>query len=532
MRMGHKSQGIRHKLVFKFFSSLIILFFSFSVSAQEDFLNYAEIKLYLGQPAMVSAYNPKRAAVARPEIADVASVSNSEVIIQPKAVGITSLTVWDDYGQQDYQLKVLSEDLTQVKLQADSLIRELNLPDIRTKISEAEGKILLLGETEDINEKERLLSALGGIKDKLLDLAVVKEERNLVRIDMQILEMDRTDTQKLGFDHKDSTLLSDGASKAMNKITEMFAASKWTRAALDTTINHLVSVGNVKILSKPKLVCLSGKEAEFVAGGQFPITNTTTTTTSTSTNVQFKYFGITLKIKPVVKDEDNIQISISNEITEIDSSVTVSGSTPAFSTRNTKTELYLKSGNSLVISGLIKNQETDTVEKFPGMADIPILGILFRSKNFQQKQTELVILITPEIVSGSSSLEGKDIFPEAGQRKYENKAGMALREFRGKEEKGYSSGLDSYIDDIKSQIVSSIGYPSLARELGVSGTVKVRLRILSDGRLKEALVVGSSGSELLDNSTLRSIKKLAPFSSFPGSLERNEIAVDIPIVYN
>src|SRR3989338_4097392 len=424
MRMGHKSQGIRHKLVFKFFSSLIILFFSFSVSAQEDILNYDQIKLYLGQPAMVNDYNPKRVAVARPEIADVASVSNSEVIIQPKAVGITSLTVWDDYGQQDYQLKVLSEDLTQVKLQADSLIRELNLPDIRTKISEAEGKIILLGETEDINEKERLLSALGSIKDKLLDLTQVKEERNLVRIDMQILEMDRTNTRKLGFDHKDSTLLTEGANKAMNKITEMFAASKWTRAALDTTINHLVSVGKVKILSKPKLVCLSGKEAEFVAGGQFPITNTTTTTTSTSTNVQFKDFGITLKIKPVVKDEDNIQISISNEITEIDSSVTVSGSTPAFSTRNTKTELYLKNEQSLVMSGLIKNTETDTVEKFPGLGEVPILGMLFRSKYFQNKQTELVIILTPSIEEGSpvfkkkDRLEKKDLGEISGRQRY------------------------------------------------------------------------------------------------------------------
>src|SRR3989338_11180883 len=119
-----KSSGF---LIMLFFCFSVFPFFRFSVSAQDDFLNYAEIKLYLGQPAMVSAYNPKRVAVARPEIADVASVSNSEVIIQPKSVGITSLTVWDDYGQQDYQLKVLSEDLTQVKLQADSLIRELNL---------------------------------------------------------------------------------------------------------------------------------------------------------------------------------------------------------------------------------------------------------------------------------------------------------------------------------------------------------------------------------------------------------------------
>jgi len=502
------------------------------IALEEEYDDFEDIRLYAAQPKTLPASNPKRVVVAKPEIADVYSVSANEVVLEPKTAGITTLFIWDDYGQHSYRLKVFNEDLSQLKRHADSLLRELGVPGLQLKINEAEAKLVLLGEADSLDEKERVLSALSSVKDKILDLATIKEERNLVKIDMQIFEISRDDIKKLGLNYTDSTVLTDNADKAMNKITDMFATSKWSRAQLNVTINHLISVGKIRVLSRPKLVCLSGKEAEFVVGGQFPITKTTTTTTSTTSEVEFKDYGINLKIKPIVKDEEDILLAVSNEIIEIDSSVSVSGSTPAFSTRNTKTELYLKSGNSLVISGLIKNQETDTVEKFPGMADIPILGILFRSKNFQQKQTELVILITPEIVSGSSSLEGKDIFPEAGQRKYENKAERALREFRGKEEKGYSSGLDSYIDDIKSQIVSSIGYPSLARELGVSGTVKVRLRILSDGRLKEALVVGSSGSELLDNSTIRSIKKLAPFSSFPGSLERNEIAVDIPIVYN
>lgn len=520
-------------MVFKFFSSLIILFFCFSVSAQDEFLNYDQIKLYLGQPAIVNAYNPKRVAVARPEIADVVSVSNSEVFIQPKTVGITSLTVWDDYGQQDYQLKVFAEDLTQVKLQADSLIRELSLQNVRTKISEAEGKILLLGETEDINEKERLLSALGGIKDKILDLAVVKEERNLVRIDMQILEMDRTDTKKLGFDHKDSTLLTDGAAKAMNQITEMFAASKWTRAALDTTINHLVKVGKVKILSKPKLVCLSGKEAEFVVGGQFPITNTTVTATAgtSSSSTTFKDFGITLKIKPVVKDEENIQISISNEITEIDSSVTVAGSTPAFSTRNTKTELYLKNEQSMVMSGLIKNAETNTVEKFPGLGEVPILGMLFRSKNFQNTQTELVIILTPSIEEGSpvfkkkGRLEKNDLGEISGRQGYIDRA-LAERP-------APQAGMARYIEEIKAQVVSSLSSSrTAAREFGYKGAVKLRLRILSDGTLKDISVISSSGSELLDSSAVFAVKNLAPFPSFPLSVERKEISLDLPVVFN
>ena len=502
------------------------------IALEEEYDDFEDIRLYAAQPKTLPASNPKRVVVAKPEIADVYSVSANEVVLEPKTAGITTLFIWDDYGQHSYRLKVFNEDLSQLKRHADSLLRELGVPGLQLKINEAEAKLVLLGEADSLDEKERVLSALASVKDKILDLVTIKEERNLVKIDMQILEINRDDIKKLGFDHADSTVITDNANKVMNEITDMFATSRWTRAALNVTINHLVSIGKLRVLSRPKLVCLSGKEAEFLVGGQIPIVTTTTSTTSTSNNVQFKDYGIQLKIKPVVKNDENIFVSISTEISEVDKDTATINSIPAFLTRNTKTELYLKNEQSLVISGLIKNREADTVSKFPGMADLPILGMLFRSKNFQQNQTELVILLTPTIVSGSPVLEGKDAPSGAGQGKYENKAERSLREFRGRDEKGYSSGLDSYIDDIKGQIVSSIGYPSLARELGVSGTVKVRLRILSDGWLKEALVVGSSGSELLDNSTLRSIKKLAPFSSFPGSLERNEIAVDIPIVYN
>lgn len=501
------------------------------VAFEEEYDDFEEVRLYTAQPKTLPAANPKRVVVTKPEIADVHSVSANEVVLEPKSSGTTTLFIWDDYGQHSYRLKVFSEDLSQLRRHADSLLRELGVPGLQLKINEAEAKLVLVGEANSLDEKERVLGALASIKDKILDITTIKEERNLVKIDMQILEIDRDDIKKLGFDYTDSTVLTDNASKAMNKITDMFATSKWSRAALDVTINHLVSVGKLRVLSRPKLVCLSGKEAEFLVGGQVPIVTTTTTTASTSSNVEFKDYGIQLNIKPVVKNDENIFVSISTEISEVDKE-NFASNVPSFLTRNTKTELYLKNEQSLVISGLIKNRESDTVEKFPGMADLPILGMLFRSKNFQQNQTELVILLTPTIVSGSPVLEEKEIPSGFKNEKYENKAEKALNSFRSADNKAPVSGLDSYIDDIKGQIVSSIAYPNLAREMGVSGTVKVRLRILSDGWLKEALVVGSSGSELLDSSTIRSIKKLAPFSSFPGSLERNEIAVDIPIVYN
>src|SRR3989338_6771698 len=177
-------------------------------------------------------------------------------------MGVTSLFVWDDYGQHAYQLRVFTEDLTELKRHADSILRELKMPGIKIKMNEAEGKLVLTGESDNLNNKERLLSALGSLKEKILDLVIIKEERKL-----------------------------------MNKITDMFATSMWTRAAMDTTINHLINEGKIRVLSQPKIVCLSGKESEFLVGGQYPIVTTTTTTPSTSSNVQFKDYGIIMSIK-------------------------------------------------------------------------------------------------------------------------------------------------------------------------------------------------------------------------------------------
>mgnify|MGYP001616580483 FL=1 len=514
---------------------------------EEEFEDFEDVKLYAAQPKTLPASNPKRVVVARPEIADVYSVSTNEVVLEPKTAGTTTLFIWDDYGQHSYQLKVFRDDLSNIKQRADNLIRELKIAGITTKINEDEGKLILAGEVNDLNEKERLLSALGDLKEKVLDFVTIKEERTLIQIDAQILEINRDNLKNLGLEYQTSVSLTDDANKKMNHITDMFATSMWTRGKLDVTLNMLIKQSKARILSQPKLVCLSGKEAEFLVGGQVPVvTNSLSGSGSgTTSNVVYKDYGITLNIKPTVKENSNIFFNILTEVKDIDTAnsfqVTSLGiNAPAFATRNAKTDLYLKNGQSVVIAGLIKNKDSDTVKKFPFLGDVPVLGMLWRSRDFQNKQTELVILLTPTIVSGSPALTGKNISSEVSPR--ENKARKALREFRGGEtiensassddKKTYSSGLDSYIDDIKSQIVSSVGYPSLARELGVAGTVKVRLRISSDGGLKEALVVNSSGSELLDSSTIRSIKKLAPFPSFPGSIERNEIAVDIPIVYN
>ena len=274
------------------------------IAIEEEFEDFEDIKLYTAQPKTLPASNPKRVVVARPEIADVYSVSTNEVVLEPKTAGTTTLFIWDDYGQHSYQLKVFRDDLSNIKQRADNLIRELKIAGITTKINEDEGKLILAGEVNDLNEKERLLSALGDLKEKVLDFVTIKEERTLIQIDAQILEINRDNLKNLGLEYQTSVSLTDDANKKMNHITDMFATSMWTRGKLDVTLNMLIKQSKARILSQPKLVCLSGKEAEFLVGGQVPVvTNSLSGSGSgTTSNVVYKDYGITINIKPTVKE--------------------------------------------------------------------------------------------------------------------------------------------------------------------------------------------------------------------------------------
>ena len=494
---------------------------SVPIFASEETENFSEeIELYAGQLKALPAVNPKRVSVSNPEIVEVQSVASDEVVIEPRVAGRATLSIRDDAGEHTYLLRVVNEGLAWAKKHADSIIQELNLPGISTKINAEEGKILLMGEVNELNDKERLLSALSSLKEKFLDLVTIKEERTLVQTDVQILEINRDNLKNLGIEYQTSVSLTDDADKKMNHITDMFATRLWTRGKLDVTINMLVKESKARVLSQPKLVCLSGKEAEFLVGGQVPIVTSTVSSTGTTTNAQFKDYGISLKINPVVKENANIFLSLSMEVSDLDSAnavKTTQGTIPAFTTRSAKSELYLKDGQSVIIAGLIKNKDSNTVKKFPFLADVPILGLLWRSRDFQKNQTELVILLTPTVVQNYQPAKMPDKLRPQG-------TGGSAALTTG-------SGSDGYIENLRSRIISSIDYPGLAGELGAKGTVKVRLRILSDGQLKDAYVFSSSGSELLDESAVNTIKNLAPFASFPSSVDAGELSVDIPIVY-
>ena len=184
------------------------------------------------------------------------------------------------------------------------------------------------------------------------------------------------------------------------------------------TIKALQQRNLLQILAEPNLITLEGKDASFLAGGSFPFPTITTTPTGGATapvvTVQFKPFGVKLDFTPTVTAQGSIQLKVAPEVSSLDFSnaVTLQGFTiPALSQRRAETEVVLKDGESFAIAGLIDNRVIESINKVPGLANLPILGKLFRSRSTQKSNDELLVVITPHFVRPLSP-EEKATMPE------------------------------------------------------------------------------------------------------------------------
>jgi len=182
----------------------------------------------------------------------------------------------------------------------------------------------------------------------------------------------------------------------------------------------------LQILAEPNLIAVNGKEASFLAGGQFPFPIVQPGQGFTAVTISFKDFGVKLNFTPVIMPNGNIHLKVSPEVSTLDfaNALTISGFTvPALSTRKAETEFELQDGQSFVIAGLLDNRVTEVADKIPGLGDIPILGNLFRSKNLQKNKSELMVLCTVRRISASTEAPTgpADPQPFLDQNKFDGK---------------------------------------------------------------------------------------------------------------
>ena len=543
-----------------FIISLIIL--SFIILSSEGYaLDEAgeELKLYLGEVNIISVNNPTRIVIGNPNVADVTNVTKNEITISPKAIGVTTLVLWDNFGEQAYRIKVFAENIDEIKRRVDNLLDKLTLSEVYTKAEEDEGKVLLLGRVKNSQEIERIKVALGTLIDKTADLIEVKEEEAVVEIGVQILELNKGATNTLGLTWPGSLNLAERGSPAIaalsgTKWSTLFKVLNLERGTVSSgaytsdpftfRLDALIQEGKARVLSRPRLACQSGKEAELLVGGEKPIFTTAAQGTSaTSTNVEYKEFGIKLKIKPTVSAENRIKLALNVEVSDVGEAETI-GPTGAptakaypLSKRTTSTELYLENGQTLAIGGLMKQKTEEDLRKFPWLADVPVLGLFFRQRTTKtgkgasaRDDTELFITLTPKIISREE--EAKQVKKEEATPHQYIGVGVKpeiLRPIRGRIAK--ESPVSEYVRKVSQQIRRNFVYPWAAKEANLEGSLRLRLRIYYTGQLLGVEIRESSGYDVLDENAVNIVKKVAPYPAFPAEMKQKELWIDIPIDY-
>jgi pilus assembly protein CpaC len=365
----------------------------------------------------------KRVSVTDPTVADALVVTPTQVLVNGLSPGEVSLLIWDEVERsQSFDLRV-DVDITTASEEMHRLF-----PDERISVSPSRSAIVLSGHvtTEDVAKHAgALASAYSKNVVNVLTFGPVGAEE--VLLEVKFAEVDRTALTQLGIN-----MFSTGAGNTIGSVTTgqfggisgLGSINQTPGAPSSTTANvpnllnmfffnpqvHLGAViqalqarNLLQILAEPNLVAVNGKEASFLAGGEFPFPVVQPGAGGIATvSVQFREFGVRLKFTPVIQPNGNIHLRVAPEVSTLDfaDAVTVSGTTiPAISTRKADTEFELQDGQSFVIAGLMDNRVTNLYNRIPGLGDIPILGNFFRSKSAQKSNSELMVLCTVRRVS-------------------------------------------------------------------------------------------------------------------------------------
>ena len=229
-----------------------------------------------------------------------------------------------------------------------------------------------------------------GIVDPIAAPAPSLQAESTILIKAKLIEVRKSALREIGVDWADiaaGPVLSsaDGVART---------------ASVDSMIHLLMDRGDARLLAEPTLTCINGGQADFVVGGEVPIP---VQNQDGALNVVFKQFGILLNVEPQANAAGLIRTKVGLEVSSVDKANTVLG-IPGFATRKTNTEMNVQSGEPMVVAGLFSADDAKTVSKVPGLGSLPILGELFKSRQFRRGETELVVLVTPQIIDADSSV--------------------------------------------------------------------------------------------------------------------------------
>ena len=391
------------------------------------------LHLQVGQSKVLrTAYPITRISVADPEIADIILISEKEVYVNGLHAGVTNLSIWGK-GRFTSATVTVEADLTLLKEKLHQI-----LPGQKIAVQAAGDSVVLSGEVTGPVAQETALSLAnsfgGGKKEKVVNLLHIGGVQQ-VMVEVRLAEIDKTILDQMGINW---SALAPQGNIWVQQINALAALSSLTRAFANGTgvpnpggvktlapqslSSNLQAIGGFKaggliwtmffnilkqnnlgrVLAEPNLVTTSGQQASFLAGGEYPVPSPQPSAVGAATvTVEYKPYGVSLNFTPTVLDGDMIAMKLEPEVSELDPTVTVEVAgfnIEGFLNRKMSTHLEVHDGDTIAMAGLLKNLDTNVVNKFPWLGDVPVLGNLFRSSSWQKQETELVVLVTPHLV--------------------------------------------------------------------------------------------------------------------------------------
>ncbi|MBB6142644.1 pilus assembly protein CpaC [Silvibacterium bohemicum] len=386
------------------------------------------IHLLVGRSLFInSIHRLARVYVTNPAVLSAYIASPNQILVTSKDAGVSSLVVWDETGAN--QPYFFSSDLDINRLRASF---QESMPDEDIHVEGDGGRIVLSGIASDPTVSDAAVKLAGMYSKDVFNALVVNSSHvKQVRLKVRIVEVDRSKLQQFGFN-----FFSAGGNNLAQTSTTQFPSSLTVTAGggsggsssssssvggksvtvgdplnflifnsalnIGATLQDLQTKQILQILAEPNITTISGKEASFLSGGEFPFPVVQGSAGGlTSISIQFRPYGVKIDFTPEVNIDGTIQLKVAPEVSALDytNAVSIDGyEIPALSTRRASTQVVLKSGQSFAISGLLDRRITDAYSKTPGIASVPILGQLFKSKSLNHSTTELVVIVTPDVV--------------------------------------------------------------------------------------------------------------------------------------
>lgn len=355
------------------------------------------IELVIGQQRVIEVDSPQRIAIGNGAIADVFLTSNKkQVLVTAKGVGVTDLIIWDKDGNKGIKrIIVWEKDPKSIAQELEQLLGEIE--GIKVKIIGP--NIVLEGELFKQADLQRFNNVIKSYPNVINLVRINPRLKQMVEIDVKIAEVDEEASRDFNPIPLQASYTLEGITNFSFYPTHIFSEDILSK------LNVWIKEGKAHLLAKPRLVVVSGEEATFVAGGEIPYS---VSQGDRGITTEWKKYGVTLKIKPAIDSQGNIDLFLYAEASSPDR-LNMVGAIPGILTRWTQTNLFLQRGETVIIAGLLQKNVSKSTRRVPVLGYIPIVNWFFSASQSQVKETELLIFVTPKIPIGINPSEYKKV---------------------------------------------------------------------------------------------------------------------------